>query len=377
MAQSFDVAVVGAGIVGASAAMALAATHRVLLLEGESQPGYHTTGRSAAVFEEAYGPAAIRRLANASRSFLGHPPPGFSEHPLLAPRGVVFAAAAAGTRSIDKALVDALPGTVVEIERREAIALCPALDADWLDRALYEKGAMDMDVAAIHRGYLRKFSAAGGTIVCSAAVSRLAREGARWRIATAAGEFEAAHIVNAAGAWADEVGRLAGAASIGLEPRRRTALVFAPPADAGATQAWPMVCEIDEEFYFKPDAGLLLASPADETPSAPCDAQPEEIDVATCIDRLETATRLRVAAVKRKWAGLRCFVADRRPVLGPDPAIPGFHWAAALGGYGIMTSPATGRIVAAGVRGEELPADLVAAGLAWPEFSPARLAQPR
>ncbi len=373
MAQSFDVAVVGAGIVGASAAMALGAAHRVLLLEGESQPGYHTTGRSAAVFEEAYGPAAIRKLANASRAFLADPPPGFAEHPLLKPRGVVFAAAAAGRASIEKALVDALPGTVVEIARREATALCPALDADWLDRALYEKGAMDMDVAAIHRGYLRRFAAAGGTIACNAAVQALKRDGARWRIATAAGDFEAAHIVNAAGAWADEIAALAGAARIGLEPRRRTALVFAAPADAGDTQAWPMVCEIDEEFYFKPDAGLLLASPADETPSPPCDAQPEEIDVATCIDRLETATRLRVASVKRKWAGLRCFVSDRRPVLGPDPHVPGFHWAAALGGYGIMTSPATGRIVAAGVQGEELPADLAAAGFAWSDFSPARL----
>jgi D-arginine dehydrogenase len=375
VAQSFDVAVVGAGIVGASAAMALGATHRVLLLEGDSQPGYHTTGRSAAVFEEAYGPAAIRKLANGSRAFLADPPPGFSEHPLLKPRGVVFAAAAAASASIDKALVDALPGTVVEIERREAVALCPALDADWLDRALYEKGAMDMDVAAIHRGYLRKFAAAGGTIVCNAAVSGLKRAGSSWRIATEAGDFEAAHIVNAAGAWADVIAALAGAASIDIEPRRRTALVFAAPADAGPTHAWPMVCEIDEAFYFKPDAGLLLASPADETPSPPCDAQAEEIDVATCIDRLETATRLRVAAVKRKWAGLRCFVADRRPVLGPDPAIPGFHWAAALGGYGIMTSPATGRIVAAGVRGEDLPADLIAAGFAWADFSPARLSR--
>jgi len=374
MAQRYDVAVVGAGIVGASAAMALSATHRVLLLEGESQPGYHTTGRSAAVFEEAYGPAAIRKLANASRSFLSHPPPAFSEHPLLTPRGVVFAANAAGSASIDKALVDALPGTIREIERSEAVALCPALDADWLDRALLEKGAMDMDVAAIHRGYLRKFAAAGGTLLCSAGVSGLTRAGSIWRIATAAGDFEAAHIVNAAGAWADEIASLAGAAPVGLAPRRRTALVFAPPVDAGATHTWPMVVEIDDEFYFKPDAGLLLASPADETPSPPCDAQAEEIDVATCIARIEAATRLRVASVKRKWAGLRCFVADRRPVLGPDPAVPGFHWAAALGGYGIMTSPATGRIVAAGVRGEEIPAELVAAGLAWRDFSPARLA---
>jgi D-arginine dehydrogenase len=293
---------------------------------------------------------------------------------LLTPRGVVFAANAAGSASIDKALVDALPGTIREIERSEAVALCPALDADWFDRALLEKGAMDMDVAAIHRGYLRKFAAAGGTLLCSAGVSGLRRAGSIWRIATAAGDFEAAHIVNAAGAWADEIASLAGAALIGLAPRRRTALVFAPPVDAGATHKWPMVVEIDEEFYFKPDAGLLLASPADETPSPPCDAQAEEIDVATCIARIEAATRLRVASVKRKWAGLRCFVADRRPVLGPDPAVPGFHWAAALGGYGIMTSPATGRIVAAGVRGEEIPAELVAAGLAWRDFSPARLA---
>jgi len=371
---AFDVAIVGAGIVGASVAMRLAPTHRVLLLEGEDRPGYHTTGRSAALFEEAYGPAPIRKLTRASRAFLESPPPGFAADALLQPRGCLFVAPHGRSAALDAALAAALPGSVREISPEQALERCPALDRAWIARVLEEPGSMDMDVAAIHQGYLRAAKAAGTALVCGARVSALARAGGAWQIDTSAGRFEAAHIVAAAGAWADEIGVLAGASPLGLVPKRRTAFVFEQPAYAATMANWPMVVDIDETFYFKPEAGLLLASPADETPSPPCDAQPEDIDVAECAARIEAASALRIARVKRKWAGLRSFVADKVPVLGPDSRAENFHWAAGVGGYGIMTSPAVGRIVAAGVCGQDLPDDILASGLRWPDFGARRLA---
>jgi D-arginine dehydrogenase len=370
----FDVVVAGAGIVGASCALALAATHRVLLLETEAHPGYHTTGRSAALFEEAYGPPVIRKLTKASRDFLTSPPEGFAPVDLLSPRGSLFLSPEGRDAAADAALAEALPGTVAEIPHAQAMALCPAIEPGWMKRALYSPDAMDMDVDAIHRGYLRAFKAAGGTLLCDAPATALDYANRTWRVETPKGTFQAPAFVDAAGAWADRLGAMAGAAPIGLVPKRRTAFVFETPYAADELGRWPMVIDIDETFYIKPEAGLLLASPADETPSEPCDAQPEEIDIAECAARVETATRLRVARIRRKWAGLRCFVADKCPVLGPDDALPGFHWAAAPGGYGIMTSPAVGRTVAAGVRGEDLPADIAACGVAWADVSCKRLA---
>jgi len=369
----FDVAIIGAGIVGASCAYALAPTHRVLLVETESQPGYHTTGRSAALFEEAYGPRIIRQITRASRGFLEAPPSGFSEHPLMTPRGALFIAAAGKDASVEKGLADALPGTVVEIDRQAALDLCPPLDPEWLDRALYDKAAMDMDVHAIHRGYLKGFKAAGGALVCDAELQGLDRAAGMWTLRTKAGTFRAAHVVNAAGAWADRVAGLAGVRKVGIVPKRRTAFVFEVPVPAATLAGWPMACEIDETFYFKPEAGLMLASPADETPSEPCDAQPEDIDIAECAERVEAATTLEIARIRRKWAGLRCFVADKCPVLGPDDRIAGFHWAAAPGGYGIMTSPAVGRIIAGFIKQTGLPDDIAEMGVRPAEFSPERL----
>ncbi|MBI1243511.1 MAG: FAD-dependent oxidoreductase [Alphaproteobacteria bacterium] len=368
----FDVAIIGAGIVGASCAYALAPTHRVALVEGESRPGYHTTGRSAALFEEAYGPRLIRQITVASRPFFENPPPGFADTPLLSPRGALFIAAAGKDASVERGLAEALPGTVVEIARKEAVALCPPLDTDWLSRALYDAAAMDMDVNAIHQGYLKGFKAAGGTLLCDAEVEAMERAGGRWTLHTRAGTVRAAHVVNAAGAWADRIAEFAGARPVGIVPKRRTAFVFEAPQPADEIARWPMACEIDETFYFKPEAGLVLASPADETPSPPCDAQPEEIDVAECAARIEMATTFEIRRIRRRWAGLRCFVADKCPVLGPDPDVQGFHWAAGPGGYGIMTSPAVGRIVAGFVRQTGLPDDISAMGVDPKEFSPAR-----
>ncbi len=369
----YDVAIAGAGILGASAAWRLAqAGAKTLLLEMEARPGYHTTGRSAALYETAYGPEIIRRLTLASGPFFRAPPQGFAEHKLLTPRGTMFVAGQDGAAAFEQAQAEALPGTVAEIPVAKALELCPVLRPEWTKRVLYNADAEDMDVAAIHQGYLRGFKAAGGTLACDAGVRGLVQETGFWRIDTGAGVFGAANFVNAAGAWADEVAALAGLAPIDIVPKRRTAFVFETAHDAAA---WPFVCEIAEKFYFKPDAGLIFASPADETPSPPCDAQPEELDIAECAARIEEATSLEIRRIRRKWAGLRCFVADKKPVVGRDAAAENFIWLAAPGGYGIMTSPALGRLCAALVLGQDLPADLAENGVDPAELAPARLAR--
>ncbi|MBI3453141.1 MAG: FAD-binding oxidoreductase [Rhodospirillales bacterium] len=372
--MNFDIAIIGAGIAGASAAHELAATYKVVVLERETQPGYHTTGRSAALYTEYYGNPIIRALTIASRPFFERPPPGFADHPLLLPRGVLFVATLDQDPAVDGFLraAAAAGDSAVEIVRAEALRKVPVLAECALHRSLFEPDARDMDVHAIHQGFLRGLRARGGQVVTDAEIRRIERRGGRWRLHTPAGDFTAARIVNAAGAWADEIARLAGVAPIGLVPKRRTALTFDPPAGIDPAP-WPMVCDIEDQFYFKPEAGRLLASPGDETPSPPCDAQPEEIDLALAVERVEAATTLKIARIVRKWAGLRSFVADKTPVVGPSRDGADFFWLAGQGGYGIMTSPAMARAVAALVRGEDLPADLRARNLTAPALSPARI----
>jgi D-arginine dehydrogenase len=372
---TIDVAIIGAGIAGASAAYELAATHRVVVLEREDQPGYHTTGRSAALYTENYGNAAIRALTSASRAFFENPPPGFTEHPLLSPRPVLGIATAAQDEACTAALAVAnsvRKGVVLEIDRAEAVKRFPILRPDVVHRAMYEPDAMDMDVHAIHQGFLRGLKARGGRVVTGAELQALSRRNGTWQLATSAGAFEAAIVVNAAGAWADEVGKLAGASPIGLKPKRRTALTFDLPGGMDGAR-WPMLHDVEELYYAKPESGRMLASPADETDSPPCDAQPDEFDIASAIDRLEAVITVKVARIIRKWAGLRSFVADRTMVVGESKDAPSFFWLAGQGGYGIQTCPSMGRAAAAIVRGEDLPADLRARGLAAATLSPARL----
>ena len=253
-----------------------------------------------------------------------------------------------------------------------ALELCPILRPEAVAAALLEPDAADIDVDALHQGFLRRLRQRGGVVLTRRRVERLGRRNGLW-LAEAGGErFAAPVVVNAAGAWADIVAALAGLAPLGLTPKRRTALLVEPPAGVDPAP-WPAVVDIDETFYFKPDAGLLLLSPADETPSEACDAQPEEWDVAVAVDRVEQATSLRVRAVRHRWAGLRTFLADRTPAAGFDPAADGFFWLAGQGGYGIQTAPALARMAAALVLGEAPAADLLAAGVEPAALSPARL----
>ena len=374
MADPFDVLIIGAGIAGASLAASLPVGRRVALIERETQPGYHATGRSAALFSQIYGAAAIRALSRASRAFLFDPPAEFSSTPLVAPRGALYIARTDKRASF--AAMAALPDVAAgarSVSVAEARRLSPLLRDGYVDQALFEADARDIDVNALHQGYLRRFRAKGGQLRLDSAVTALERAGERRRVRTPSGDFVSPIVVNAAGAWADALAVLAGVAPIGLTPRRRTA-VLVEGADDPAAAASAMTIDIDETFYFKPDAGLLLISPADETPVEACDARPEEIDVALAIDRVERATTLRVRRVRAKWAGLRSFVADRGPVVGFDPVQPGFFWLAGQGGYGIQTAPAMGALAAGLVGGEAVPAELLDFGLNPAELAPARLA---
>jgi D-arginine dehydrogenase len=371
--ETVDVVVIGAGIAGASAAANLARDRKVLVLEREAFPGMHSTGRSAALFSEIYGSAPVRALSRASRDFLYDPPAGFADGPAVRPRGALHIAST--DQLADLEAFAGLPDVAPAVRRLDAAACraaCPILREDYVAAGVLETGSADIDVDALHQGWLRHLRARGGRVVVGAEVVGLSPTPGGWRVETPGLAIEAAVVVNAAGAWADQVADLAGTARIGLQPMRRTALIVDAP-EGSNSQSWPMVIDIDEQFYFRPDAGALLLSPGDETPSAPCDAQPEELDIAIAVDRVQTATSLEVRRIRRSWAGLRSFVADRTPVVGFAADAPGFFWLAGQGGYGIQTAPAMGELAAALARGEGVPDALARHGVAAADLAPERL----
>jgi D-arginine dehydrogenase len=371
MSSQSDILIIGGGIAGASAGAELARTHRVLVLEGEDAPGYHSTGRSAAVFSESYGNGAVRALTRASRHFFHQPPADFSAYPLLKRRSWLHVAAASQASVLEAFLAteDVAP-RVRRVSPEEALAFSPLLLPETAAAGgAYEQDAADIDVDALHQGYLRLLRQRGGTMITGAQVTALGRSGGQWLVQSTAGTFRARVAVNAAGAWADRVAMLAGVAPMRLQACRRTA-VLVEPAAREISDSWPLTVDIEEAYYFKPDAGLLFISPADETPVEPSDVQPEELDVAIAIDRVERATGLTIARVRRKWAGLRTFAPDRAPVIGFDAAAPGFFWLAGQGGYGIQTAPAAAALAAALVRDEPRPPELAS-------FDPAAVAPAR
>ena len=345
---------------GASAAAELASTHRVTLLEAEDAPGLHSTGRSAAVFSETYGNRAIRSLTRASRDFFYHPPAEFSPYPLLKRRSWLHVASASQASALENLLAkEDIARRVRRVRPQEALALCPLLRPETAAAGgAYDTNAADIDVDALHRGYLRLLRRHGGTILMGAEVTALLRSGGQWLVESTAGAFQVSIVINAAGAWADRIALLAGIAPMRIQACRRTA-VLVELAGGEVSGEWPLTIDIEEDYYFKPDAGLLLISHADETPVEPCDAQPEELDIATAIDRVERATLMSIKRVRRSWAGLRSFAPDRSPVIGFDEAASGFFWLAGQGGYGIQTAPAAARLAAALLRGETLPQSLL------------------
>jgi D-arginine dehydrogenase len=370
-----DIVVVGAGMAGASLAAEIAPHARVLMIEAEDAPGYHATGRSAAFWTESYGGPGVQPLTTASETMLRTPPADFSATSFLHPRGALHLADPAGFAALDGFAVrfagsgvDLVPLDVAAIESR-----VPGLRArPW--RALLEESTADIDVAALHAAYLRAAKQRGAELLCAAPIRSAAREGGSWRIEAGAETVVADILVDAAGAWADGVAALAGAAPLGIQPYRRTvAQLRTTPA---VPDDLPLVLDAAGRFYFKPEAGgRLWLSPHDETPAAPGDAAPEEIDVATAIDRLGAVVDWRVERVERAWAGLRSFAPDRLPVYGFDPAVPGFFWFAGQGGFGIQTAPAAARIGAGLLNGEAVHDSVAAIDIG--KYSPARFGSSR
>lgn len=373
MPSTYDFIVIGAGIAGASVAAELQREASVLVLEMEPRPGYHTTGRSAAVFAEAYGPPPIRALTRASYDFFMNPPDGFAQSPLLAERGALFVATASQLPALEDMYRELSAEQPVELLDAAAVrALNPLVRDGYAAGGLFDPRSMDIDVNALHQGYLRAFRAAGGTLATNAKVVGLSRADGRWRVDAGGKRYAAPVVINAAGAWAEELGRMAGAIATGLTPKRRTALIVAAPPGFDCAR-WPLTIDAEEQFYLKPDAGRLLVSPANEDPELPCDAQPDEMDIALCIDRIETAFDIAIRRIEHKWAGLRSFVADKAPACGFDSQAEGFFWLAGQGGYGIQSAPALSRAAAALAVGRPVPADILAQGLDLATISPRRL----
>ncbi len=371
---SADVIVIGGGIAGVSAAFQLSTDHRVILLEREAQLAHHTTGRSAAVFIVNYGGPIAQRLTVGSRPFYDDPPAHLVDGAIMEPRGLMSIGTEAFRAEFETQALQgqALDSTIEQLGPREILRLCPAIRPEVAAIATYEPGASIMDVMGLHQAYVRGARANGALIERYQDVNRIERVGERWEVQTDQGKWACDTIVNAAGAWGDEVGILAGAQPLGLAPMRRTA--FTVKTDLDAT-AWPFVhIETDDgPCYFKHEAGSqLMCSPADEVPSEPCDARAEELDIARAIDRINSATTLDIRHVNTSWAGLRSFLPDRQPVLGWDDQLPAFCWMVGQGGTGITTSHASGRVVASVVRDEPLPEDLARLGLDFFAMGPRR-----
>ena len=370
----FDQIVIGGGIAGASLAYHLARHGRVALLERESQPGYHATGRSAAIYTKCYGPRSMRVMTHLSGPFLRSPPAGFSDTPLLTPLGVLFVACEAQRGRFTRRLAELreVAPDVTEVDVDEARRRCPGLPRDYLAAAALDDQAMNMDVHALHAGYLRAARRAGAAVLTSTGVDGITRRDGSWQVQAGSQRFTAGVVVNAAGAWADELAILAGVQPVGLTPKRRTAVLFDAPAGQDP-RAWSAAWDIDDGWYFKPEGRQILATPGDETPVPPHDVQPEEIDIALAAHRLELATTLRPRRMTRAWAGLRTFAADGEPVVGFDAAAEGFFWLAGQGGYGIKTSWALGLTAASLIRHGKLPGEVAAFGLRAEDLGPRRL----
>ncbi|AOH84953.1 FAD-dependent oxidoreductase [Sphingomonas panacis] len=360
----FDIVIVGAGMAGASLAAAIGDRARVLLIEAESAPGYHATGRSAAFWSETYGGPGVAPLTTASG-------PVLQAGGFLQPLGSLHIGRAGDAAAIDAFLAE-FEGSGIALEPVDPGDHIAGLRPEWT-LGVFEPSCAYIDVAGLHAAYLAAARRAGAVLAVDSPLRAATRDGGGWTIAAGAETYRANILVNAGGAWADAIAGLAGAAPIGIAAYRRTVvqLLTDPPAPAGL----PHVADIGGRFYFKPEAGgRLWLSPHDETPALPGDVQPEEIDVALAIDRFEHVVDWRVARLERRWAGLRSFAPDRLPVYGFDARVPGFFWCAGQGGFGIQTAPAAAALAAAVLLGAT--PDPIAAAIDPARYAPGRFATP-
>jgi D-arginine dehydrogenase len=362
MSSEFDIIVIGAGIAGASVSAHLAETLNVAICEMEERPGFHTTGRSAAAYEPNYGPPSILALTRAARSH-------FEGGGFLTPRETLFFAPAWQEEAFDR-LMSVQQG-MEEISIAAAKAKFPLLKDGYARRAVLDPGTADIDVDLLHQSYLRLFRQRGGELHCERAVSGLEKTARGWDVRTGGETLRSRIIVDAAGAWGDRVAALAGRKPVGLQPKRRSIAVV-PGPEGVDFMSWPLVGDVGETWYCKPQSGKLIVSPADATPVDPHDAYADDMTLAEGIDRFQQAVDYEVTRVERTWGGLRSFAPDGNPVVGYDDKDDGFFWLIGQGGYGIQSSPALSRLAAALVKRETPPADILDEGLALAEISPKR-----
>ena len=382
--KAYDYVIIGAGIAGASLAYRLRNSGRILVVETESQAGYHSSGRSAAMFMETYGTATIRGLTRASRAFFETPPDGFCEHPVMTPRGVLYIAREDQKQLFDDTLQQLRNSgaNVSIVSAAEVLKRVPCVRPEGLIGAIEENDAQDLDVHAILQGFLKGARQAGVEFSYGTSVNSAEHIDNTWHMELGNGStVVASKVVNAAGAWGQRVGTLFGAVQVGLQPKRRSAFTFQPPiaaADAqtalSASDKWPAVVGIDESFYFKPDAGQLLGSPANADPVDPHDVVAEELDIAIGIDRIMSATTMEIRRPSHTWAGLRSFVNDGEFVIGWDPNVSNLFWLVGQGGYGIQTSPGASLLAANLLRNEALDASLQNEKIDVSALAPARFA---
>ena len=368
----YDFIVIGAGMAGASAAFELAEQGKVLLIEAENQPGYHSTGRSAALFTRNYGTKLVRSINALSEPFFLAPPENFTDSPLLSPRGALTISSPGEEAKLDAVLsLSTAQNPIIEMAIEDAIALVPFLRADLISRAIYEDGVTDIQVASLLQSYLRGGKNKGTNIVTNEPVNALSHSDGTWTVSTGKNTYYAKTIINAAGAWADEIGALAGATHINLVAKRRTAIIVDAPPNCD-TARLPCVDFANNEAYIKPEAGKLMISPGDATPTPPQDVQPDEMDVAVLADWIERETRIPIRRISHSWAGLRSFVSDENPVVGYDPKVPNFIWHAGQGGFGIMMAPTLARACASLIAQDKLPQELLDVGVTADNLSPNR-----
>ena len=353
MTRTADILIIGAGAAGLGAAAFLAADAKVVVLEAEAQPCFHSTGRSAAIFIKSYGPPGVRAATASSERFFTDPPEGFAAAPMLGPRGLLYVDFRGG--GLDAMIAE--NDGMVAVSPEEALERAPILKPSGVVAASFEADARDIDVDLLTGGFRRMARAAGAEIVTDARVASLTRTGGVWRATTERGDvFEAPIVVNAAGAWASAVAEMAGAAPIRVQPKRRSAAIL-PPPDGVDVNPWPLVADAHEEWYLVPKSGKMMVSPADADPVKAQDIQPDDMVLAEGIDRFQSRVDYVVRRVERTWAGLRSFSPDGEPVIGFDPGMDGFFWLAGQGGYGIQTCPAFSRLAGDLVGGREAAID--------------------
>jgi D-arginine dehydrogenase len=368
-----EIVVVGAGVAGTAAAAELAQHHQVVLVEREAQPAMHASGRSASVLSESSGHPVVCALARLSRPFFEHPPEGFSEHPLLAPRGLLWIGEAGDEETLD-ALYAAAASTATTLRRLDADAtaeLLPSFQRSALaGGGVHEPDAMVIDTAELIQGNLRRLRRSDGELHLTSEAIEVTRGDDGWIVAAGEHRWSTRHVVNAAGAWVDVVAERAGVAPLGMRALRRTAALVPAPDEVAQ---WPLVMDVAGRYYCEPETGGLLISPADETHVDPCDAQPDELDVALAIERVAAASGLPIRSIRRAWAGLRTFAPDRVPVLGEESDAPGFWWLAGQGGAGIKTAPAMATLLATLIGGHAFPDEAAVFGVTPESLSPTRL----